>query len=122
MKSKTLIEKQLNRKKNKELVETIIAAKKNEAWREIAEILSGPRKNRKNINLEEIDKKSKDGETIVILGKVLSQGELNKKINIVALNFSEKAKEKLLNTSCKVSNILEEIKSNPNAKNVRFLK
>jgi len=122
MKSKTLIEKQLNRKTNKELVETIIVAKKNDNWREIAEILSGPRKNRKNINLEEIDKKSKEGETIVIPGKVLSQGKIEKKLKIIALNFSEKAKEKLLKAKCEVSSIFEEIKKNPEAKGIKILK
>ncbi len=122
MKSKTLIEKQLRRKTNVELVKTIILAKKNDNWKEIGEILSGPRKNLKNINLEEIDKISQDGETIVIPGKVLSQGELNKKIKIVALNFSKKAKEKLLKTKSEVSSMLEEIKKNPKAKGIKILK
>jgi len=122
MKSNTKIEKQLNRKTNAELVKTIILAKKNDDWREIAEILSGPRKNRKNINLEDLDEKSNEGETIVIPGKVLSQGELNKKIKVVALNFSEKAKEKLLKTKSEVSSILEEIKKNPKGEKVRIIK
>lgn len=122
MKSKTLIEKQLNRKTNSEIVKTIILAKKNDDWKEIAEILSGPRKNRKNMNLEEIDKISQGGETIVIPGKVLSQGELNKKIKIVALNFSEKAKEKLLKTKSEVSSIIEEIKKNPKGNKVKIIR
>ncbi len=122
MKSKTLIEKQLQRKKNSELVKTIIAAKKNDSWIEIAKILSGPRKKRVEINLEDISKKAEEGETIVIPGKVLSQGEFNKKVKIIALNFSEKAKEKLLKAKCEVFSILEEIKLNPEAKGIRILK
>ena len=122
MKSKTLIGKQLKRKKNVELVKTIIAAKKNNGWIGVAKILSGPRRNRVDINLEEINKKTEEGETIVIPGKVLSQGELNKKIKVIALSFSEKAREKLLNFKCEVSNILEEIKKNPEAKGVRIIK
>ena len=122
MKSKTLIEKQLNRKTNVELVKTIIVAKKNDNWKEIGEILSGPRRNLKNINLEEIDKKSKEGEIIIIPGKVLSQGKINKKLKVVALGFSERAKEKLLKTKNEVSNIIEEIKKNPKAKGIKILK
>jgi large subunit ribosomal protein L18e len=122
MKSNSTIEKQLQRKKDKEIVETIIAAKKNKSWLGIASILVGPRRNRTSINLEEIDKEIKDGETVVIPGKVLSQGYVNKKLKVVALNFSEKAKEKLLNTKCEVSNILDEIKKNPQAKNIKILK
>ena len=59
MKSKSLIEKQLRRKTNPELVETIIAAKKAKAWREIAGLISTPRKKHVSLNLSEIDKKSK---------------------------------------------------------------
>lgn len=122
MKSKTIIEKQLQKKKNKELVETIITAKKNETWLGVASTLAGPRRNRSNINLEEIDKKAEEGETIVVPGKVLSGGDVSKKIKIASLNFSEKAKEKLLKAGIELSNILEEIKKNPQAKNIKVLK
>jgi len=122
MKSKTKIEKQTKRKTSLKLVKTIINAKKNKGWVEIASILSGPRKKRTNINLEEIDKKSKEGEIIVVPGKVLSQGEINKKIKIIALNFSERAKEKLLKSKCELSIISEEIKKNPTAKGIKILK
>lgn len=122
MKTNTKIEKQLKRKTNTELVETIIASKKNIKWRKIAEVFSGSRKNRKNMNLEDLEKEAKQGEIIVIPGKVLSQGELNKKIKIRAFDFSEKAKEKLKSAGCDFSSILEEIKSNPKADKVRIIK
>ena len=122
MKTKSKIEKQLQKKTNSKLVETIIACKKNKSWLKIARILSGPRRKRSNLNLNEINKLAKEKETVIVPGKVLSLGEINKKINIVALNFSEKAKEKLLKASCEVLTILEEIKKNPNAKNIKVLK
>jgi len=121
MKTKSKIEKQLQRKRNSKLIETIIACKKNKAWLKIAEILSGPRKNRTNLNLEELNKKVKDEKIIVIPGKILSQGELDKKIKIVALGFSEKAEEKLKKSGAETLNILEEIKKNPEAKGVKIL-
>ena len=122
MKSKTKISKQTEKKSNTELVETIINAKKQEAWLEVASILSGPRRARICMNLEDINKKSKEGETVVIPGKVLSQGELTKKIKVIALNFSDKAKEKLLSSKCQIAYIQEEIKSNPSGKGVKVLK
>ena len=122
MKTKSKIEKQLQRKTNSILVETIIACKKNKAWLKIAEILSGPRKNRTNLNLEELNKKIKDEKTVVVPGKILSQGELDKKIKIVALGFSEKAEEKLKKSGTETLIILEEIKKNPEAKGVKILK
>jgi len=122
MKTKSKIEKQLQRKTNSILVETIIACKKNKAWLKIAEILSGPRKNRTNLNLEELDKKIKEEKIVVIPGKILSQGELDKKIKIVALGFSEKAEEKLKKSGTETLTILEEIKKNPEAKGVKILR
>jgi len=122
MKSKTLIEKQLKKKTNSELVETIIAAKKHKNWLEVARVLSSSRKKRVNINLEKINKEIKANEIIVVPGKVLSMGEVDKKIKIAAINFSEKAKEKLLKSKSEVFSILEEIKKNPEAKEVKILK
>jgi large subunit ribosomal protein L18e len=122
MKSKTKISKQLERKSNSNLAETILVAKKQEAWVGIAGILSSPRRNRICINLEEINKEAKAGETIIVPGKVLSQGDIDKKIKVVAFSFSEKAREKLLSAKCEVSYILDEIKSNPSAKGIKTLR
>ena len=70
MKTKTKINKQIERKTSNDLVETIIASKKNNAWNQIAAVLSGPRRQRLNLNLDEINKISKAGEIIAIPGKV----------------------------------------------------
>jgi large subunit ribosomal protein L18e len=122
MKSKTQIDKQLVKKTNPELVQTILEAKKNKNWLEVAGLLSSPKANMTIINVDELNQKTKDGETILISGKVLSQGELNKKIKVVALSFSKKAKEKILQAKGETSTILEEIKKNPDAKNMRIIK
>ncbi len=122
MKSKTLIEKQLRKKTNPKIIETIIASKKKKNWVEIAGMISRSRKKQASINLSDINKQTKEGENVLIPGKVLSQGEINKKIKVVALNFSEKAKEKLKNSGCEFSDILKEIKSNPEAKDLKILK
>jgi len=121
MKTKTKIGKQIQKKSSKELVETIIAAKKKDKWLKVAGILSGPRRKAVSLNLGEINESSKDGETIIVPGKVLSQGEISKKVKIVALSFSEKAKEKLLKSKIPSSNIIEEIKKNPDIKKSRIL-
>ena len=75
-----------------------------------------------NINLNELNKEAKEGETIVVPGKVLSEGELTKKVKIAAFGFSEKAKEKILKVKGETLTILEEIKKNPDAKNIRVIK
>ena len=123
VKSKTKIEKQSQRKGNHELVETLRAAKKtgNKTWIGIASLLSGPRRRRTAINLDEIEKATKEGDSVLVPGKVLSQGEINKKIAIIAFGFSEKAKERLLKTKSQAITILEEIKKNPSAKGFKVL-
>lgn len=122
MKTKSQIEKQLVKKTNPELIKTIIEAKKKKNWVEVAGVLASPRINKVEINLDKINKEAKEGETIIIPGKVLSQGELGKKIKIAAFNFSEKAKEKILKAKGEILTISEEIKKNPDAKNVRLIR
>ncbi len=121
MKSKTKIEKQLKRKTNPKLVETILKAKKNEKWLKIANLLSRPRKQRINLNLDKINELVEEGENIVIPGKVLSQGKIDKKINLIALDFSENALEKISKKGIKYQTILEEIKKNPEAKGIKII-
>ena len=115
MKTNTKIEKQTLRKTNPELVETIRLAKKNKAWKEVAGMLSTPRRKRVDSNLSDIK------EDVLVPGKVLSQGDASKN-KIVALNFSEKAKEKIIKAGGKAISILEEIKSNPDMKGLKILK
>ena len=122
MKSKTKISKQLERKKNPLIVQTIIEAKKNDKWLDVAGMLSGPSKKRITLNLSDVDKIAEEGETIVIPGKILSQGDINKKIKVVLLSCSNKAKEKLMKANCEISSILEEIKKNPKAGGLKIIK
>lgn len=122
MKSKTKIDKQIRRKTSSELVETIIKAKKNKAWLEVASILSSPRRRKIDVNLDKIDKESEEGDTVVVPGKVLGDGEISKKISIAALSFSEQAREKLQEKKCKIFNLIEEIKSNPKGEGIKIIK
>lgn len=121
MKSNTKINEQTKKKTNPELVGAILAAKKNESWKRVAEILSSPRKNKRQENLTKINAEAKEGDVIVIPGKVLSMGELNKKIKVVALSFSKGAEDKILKANSTISTIVDEIKKNPTAKAVKIL-
>lgn len=122
MKSLTKIKKQVRKKTNQELVETILSAARNEKWMDVARIISGTRRNRISVNLDKIDEEAEDGETVLIPGKILSQGDINKKIKIIALAFSEAAREKLSKAKKEFSTIEEEIKKNPDAKGIRIMR
>lgn len=122
MKSKTKIDKQARKKTNTELVETIIKAKKNDKWLEVAGLLSVPRRLKIEKNLGEIDKESKEGDTIIVPGKVLAEGEISKKIRISALSFSQEAEKKLKAKKCEIISLINEIEKNKKAEGVKILK
>lgn len=111
----------MNRKTSSELVETILAAKKLKPWVKAANLISVPRRKRTAVNLDEIDKETKEGDTVLIPGKVLSQGELSKKVRVVAFSFSDKARKKLKESKCEIVSVKEEIKVNPKFQGVKIL-
>ena len=112
--SKTKISKRARRKINQELAETILLAKKHNL--EIAKILSSPTRKRIILNLDEIDKESKAGETMIVPGKVLGKGELKKKIKLVAFSFSSSAEEKLRKSKCEARKLEDELKKDKKLK------
>ncbi|MEK6884602.1 MAG: 50S ribosomal protein L18e [Nanoarchaeota archaeon] len=120
--SKTKLFNRALKKGNQELVETIVACKSNEAWLNIGKIISSSRKQMPAVNLDRIEKESKEGEVVVVPGKVLSNGEMTKKIKIAALKFSETAREKLSRHKSEMITILEEIKKNPKAQDIKLIR
>ena len=120
--SNTHIKEKARRKTNLVLVETIKLAMKNPSWLKLAHVLSGPTKKQISLNLSQIDANAKTGDTIVIPGKVLSQGELTKKVRICALSFSSSAIEKMKETKSEAATILDEIKKNPKADGIKVPK
>jgi ribosomal protein L18E len=120
--SKTKLKSRLRKKTNPILVETLNAAIRNPKWGEVAKLLSAPTRKQPSRNLFEIDKETKAGDTVILVGKVLSKGELTKKIRICALAISEKAKEKLKATKSEAISIMEEIAKNPKAEGIKVLR
>ena len=120
--SKTKVNRKLARKTSSEIVETIIATKKHKAWLKIAHMISGPRRKQASVNLIDIDKETKEGDTVLIAGKVLGSGDVSKKIRVVALYFSEEARKKLKAKKCEVVSVREEVKVNPKAQGIKILR
>lgn len=116
------IEKKLRRKQNPELVETVIMLKKNKDWKLLANLVARPKRKQIKKNLDEINKKSKEGDIIVVPGKILGEGNLSKRIRIVAFSFSEKAREKIKKQKGEIRSIKEELKKNPKAEGVKVLR
>jgi len=96
-------------------------ALKSRFWKRVVKDLNKPSRQRRIVNLYKIEQYAQDGETILVPGKVLSVGEINKKVEVAALNFSEEAKEKILAAKGKTLSISELLIKNPEGKKVRIL-
>lgn len=120
--SNTKLKERIKNKTNPSLVELIKEAHSHDGWKEIAIILARSTRKSPAINLFEIDKIAKEGDTIVVPGKILSFGELTKKIRLCAFSISEKTMEKLKNSKSEFRTISEEIKKNPKAEGIKLIK
>ena len=90
-------------------------------WNRIVEDLVKPSRQRRVVNLYKIEQCAKDGETIIVPGKVLSVGDVKKKVKVAALNFSEEAKKKIEAAKGRTMTIKELLEENPEGKKVRIL-
>lgn len=89
-------------------------------WKTIASELERPTRSRRAVNLERISRVCKDGETIIVPGKVLASGELDKKITIAAFDFSQEALSKISQKGEAIT-IQELIDKNPKGSKVRII-
>lgn len=69
-------------------------------WERVAEILNSPRRKKVEVNLSKINRFADEGEVVIIPGKVLGGGKIEKKITVLADNVSSKAYEKLRSAGC----------------------
>ena len=120
--SKTKIKKRLKKKKNPEIVETIVAANKSKTWGKVAGLLAKSRKNYSVVNLDKIDEVSKEADTIIIVGKVLGSGDIKKKVRVCAVGFSKGAVEKIKKAKGEAVSLLDEINKNVKAEGIKIIK
>ena len=101
------------------LKKTAIEQKVN-IWKAVATELEKPARIRRIINVDRINRVCNDKEVIVVPGKVLGTGDLNKSLTIAAFSFSESASQKI-NQKGKTLTIEELIKTNPKGSRVRII-
>lgn len=114
-------------KTNPNLVELIKELKRfsyeNKApiWKDLAKRLEKPARSWSAVNLSKLEEYARDGETVLIPGKLLGNGGLEKKLTIAAFSFSATSKAKLAKSGSKGVNYLELVKLNPTGKGVRII-
>lgn len=89
-------------------------------WTRIADDLNKSTRQRRNVNIYRINKNTKEGETALVPGKVLSEGELTKKTTVAAFRFSDSAKNKI-NKIGKAISLQQLMKDNPKGNKVRII-
>ena len=94
---------------------------KSNLWRRVAGDLSKSTRQRRVVNLYKINQFARDGEIILVPGKVLSLGDLDKKVEVAAFQFSSSAKDKILKSNGVVMSIQDLLQKNPEGKKVRIL-
>jgi len=87
----------------------------------IAEELSKSERIRVEVNLTRIERNAKNGEIVVVPGKVLGDGELKKPVTIAASNFSMSAMEKISKAGGKAITLAELFEQNPKGTGVKIL-
>ncbi|MBI2151289.1 50S ribosomal protein L18e [Candidatus Woesearchaeota archaeon] len=96
-------------------------AQESNLWKRVVQELKKPTRQRREVNLYKISKNALDGETMLVLGKVLSLGDVNKKVDVAAMSFSAEAKRKITANKGKAYTIKELFEQNPEGKKVRIL-
>jgi len=99
------------------------SARENKAniWRTVAEYLSKPRRKRIAVNVSRINRYTKDGDEVVVPGKVLGAGLITHPVKVAALDFSDQARRKIIGAKGKCLSIPELIKLNPKGSNVKIV-
>lgn len=116
--SNTFIKQRERRKTNPALVETIEITRK-KGLLELAKRLSGPTRKQTKINIGELGRLKE--KNILVVGKVLGEGEINQKINVAALSFSKQAEKKLKKAGCEIKTIKQEIEKNHKLEGVKVI-
>ncbi len=89
--------------------------------KDISEKLNKPRRQRVEVNLADINRNTKQGDTVIVPGVVLGYGELTKSITISAWKFSKPALEKIKKSKSNAISIKELVIKNPRGTDVKIL-
>lgn len=117
----------MNRIKNEQVMKLIESLKtaaienKVPLWKRIATELESPSRNKRELNVYKIEKFAKEGEIVVVPGKVLGSGALSKKITVAALSFSNSALDKIKSNKGEAITIADLLAKNPQGSKVRIM-
>ena len=99
------------------------ASKKNKApiWSKLAELALKQSSARRIINVTQIDRLTKEGDVIVVPGKVLGTGSMSHKIMLCSFSISNSGAQKILQQGGKILSYSELVKNHPTGKGVTII-
>jgi large subunit ribosomal protein L18e len=92
-----------------------------DVWSDVANRLEKPRRTHAEVNLGRIERYAKEDETVVVPGKVLGSGALQKPVTVAAVDFSSSAETKIeqVGETIRLEQALEQ---NPDGSDVRVIR
>ena len=90
-------------------------------WQDVADRLEKPRRTHAEVNLGQIERYAREDETVVVPGKVLGSGVLEKEVTVAAVDFSSTARTKIDQVGEAVS-LEQAIENNPEGSHVRVIR
>ena len=79
-------------------------------WCYVYELASQPKRRRVAVNLSKLNRYAKDGENIIVPGKILGGGSITKGINVTAVEYSTGVEEKITKAKGKLLTLREMMK------------
>jgi len=90
-------------------------------WKDVAKRLERATRRQAEVNLSDINRVSKENQTVLVPGKVLANGQLNHEVSVAALKFSKIAQEKIEKSGGECISISEIIEKNPKGSNIKIV-
>jgi large subunit ribosomal protein L18e len=90
-------------------------------WKDVAARLEKPRSTHAEVNLGRIERYAQEDETVIVPGKVLGSGALQKSVTVAAVDFSSTAETKI-ETVGETIDLEQAIEQNPEGSNVRVIR
>jgi large subunit ribosomal protein L18e len=90
-------------------------------WSDIATRLEKPRRTHAEVNLGRIERYAQEDETVVVPGKVLGSGVLQKNVTVAAVDFSSTAEQKIDQVGDAVA-LEQAVEQNPEGSDVRVIR
>ncbi len=90
-------------------------------WRDVAKRLERPRRLWRAVNVGHVARHTEANDVVLVPGKLLAAGEIDKPVTVAAFTFSEAAAKKLDASGGKALHIPELLAQNPTGSGVRIL-